>query len=257
MTRIIVCGCFGRMGTMVCKLADENPEMEVVAGIDILPSGGGMAYPIYGDINQCEAEADAIVDFMPPTAVADTLSVVAYSVARQIPLVLCTTGMTPEVEAAVKAASEKVAVMRSANMSLGINLLANMLKRASKLLFNSGFDIEIIEKHHNQKLDAPSGTAFLLAEAINEALDGKMDFVNDRSNNHAKRGRNEIGLHALRGGSIVGEHSVVFAGLNEVVELTHIAQSRDAFAVGALNAAMFMKGKSAGMYTMQDLINDI
>jgi len=155
----------------------------------------------------------------------------------------------------VRTASEKVAILQSPNMSLGINLLSNMLSRATKLLYDANFDVEIVEKHHNQKLDAPSGTALMLANTVNQALGGEMRIVNDRSNAHTKRERNEIGLHVLRGGSIVGEHSVVFAGLDEVIEFTHIAQSRDAFAVGALRAAEFIKGKPPGMYTMQDLIN--
>jgi len=216
-----------------------------------------MAFPVYGDIAQCAMAADVVLDFLPPTAVAETLGVLEFCVSRKIPLVLCTTGMPPEVESEIAAASEKVAVLRSANMSLGINLLSNMLRRASKLLHDAKFDIEIIEKHHNKKLDSPSGTAILLAETINDALDGKMRFVNDRSGVHAKRAHDEIGLHALRGGSIVGEHSVVFAGLDEVIEFTHIAQSRDAFAVGAIKAADFMRGKPPGLYTMQDLINDL
>ena len=255
MTKIIVCGCFGRMGKVVCSLAHAARNMEVVAGIDILSSGDGLTFPTFGDISSCGMEADAIVDFLPPTAVADTLAIVEYSVKKQVPLVLCTTGLSGDVENAVRTASEKVAILQSPNMSLGINLLSNMLSRATKLLYDANFDIEIVEKHHSQKLDAPSGTALMLANTVNKALGGEMRLVNDRSNAHAKRERNEIGLHALRGGSIVGEHSVVFAGLDEVIEFTHIAQSRDAFAVGALKAAEFIKGKPPGMYTMQDLIN--
>ena len=256
MSKIIVCGCFGRMGKVVCSLASEH-NMEVVAGIDIVSSGEGLAFPTFGDIMGCTMKADAIIDFLPPTAVQDTLAVLEYSVNNQVPLVLCTTGLSEEVEKAVIEASKKVAILQSPNMSLGINLLSNMLGRASKLLYGANFDIEIIEKHHNQKLDAPSGTALLLANTVNHALGGNMKYVNDRSGTHAKREKNEIGLHALRGGSIVGEHSVVFAGLDEVIEFTHIAQSRDAFAVGALKAAEFIKGKAPGMYTMQDLINSL
>ena len=255
MTKIIVCGCFGRMGKVVCRLASEVRDMEVVAGVDILSSGDGLAFPVYGDISGCSMAADAIVDFLPPTAVADTLAIVEYSVKRQIPLVLCTTGLSDDVEKAVHDASEKVAILQSPNMSLGINLLSNMLSRASKLLYDANFDVEIVEKHHNQKLDAPSGTALMLANTVNQALGGKMRLVNDRSPVHANRSRDEIGVHALRGGSIVGEHSIVFAGLDEVIEFTHIAQSRDAFAVGALKAAEFIKGKPPGLYNMQDLIN--
>ena len=258
MTKIIVCGCFGRMGTVVCKLAAENPNMEVVAGIEIVEASGGMPFPVYGDINQCAMPADAIINFLPPTAaIADALAIVEFSVKRQIPLVICTTGMPQELEDAINAASEKVAILRSANMSLGINLLSSLLNRVSRLLHDTNFDIEIIEKHHNQKLDAPSGTALLLADSINNALDNKMTYKNDRSQAHEKRTRDEIGLHALRGGTIVGEHSVVFAGRDEVIEFTHIAQSREVFAVGALKAAEFVRGKSQGLYSMQNLIDEL
>lgn len=257
MTKIILCGCFGRMGTVVCKLAAENPEVEVVAGTDCIEAAGKTPFPVYDEINKCEIPADAVICFERPAAVAAILSMLDYCVAKQVPLVLCTTGMPPEVEAAVDKAAEKVAVLRSANMSLGINLLSKMLSRVTQLFHGSGFDIEIIEKHHNQKLDSPSGTAILLANSINDALDGKMRFVNDRSKVHANRESNEIGLHALRGGTIVGEHSVVFAGHDEVIEFTHIAQSRDVFAKGTLKAAEFVRGKSPGLYTMQDLIGDL
>ena len=257
MIKIIVCGCFGRMGTVVCKLAAESADMEVVAGVDIVSTGAGLTFPTYSGISECSMDADVIIDFMPPTAVADTLAILEYSVKRRVPLVLCTTGLPTDVEASVKTASKKVAILQSPNMSLGINLLSNMLSRAARLLYDANFDVEIVEKHHNQKLDAPSGTALLLANTVNDALGGNMHIVNDRSQTHAKRSRDEIGVHALRGGSIVGEHSVVFAGLDEVIEFTHIAQSRDAFAVGALKAAKFIQGKSAGLYTMQDLINDL
>ena len=225
--------------------------------MDILPPSGGLAYPTYADISQCETAADAVISCLLPTSTADCETIIDYCVRRQIPLVLCTTGLPPDIIAKVQEASEKVAMFQSANMSLGINLLVNMLDRAAKLLYDTGFDIEIIEKHHNQKLDAPSGTAYALADAVNQALDGKMKYVHDRSQTPSKRSRDEIGMHALRGGSIVGEHNVIFAGQDELIELTHIAQSRDVFAVGALKAARFMKDKPPGHYGMQDLINSI
>jgi len=242
---------------MVCRLAANEPGVEVVAGIDILSTGDGLTFPIYGDINECAIESDAIIDFLPPTAEADTLAVVEYSVKKQVPLVLCTTGLSADINVIVKKSSEKVAILQSPNMSLGVNLLSNMLNRAAKLLYDANFDIEIVEKHHNQKLDSPSGTALMLADTVNNALGGNMRLVYDRSQTHVKRSRDEIGVHAMRGGSIVGEHSVIFAGFDEVIELTHIAQSRDAFAVGALNAARFVHGKPAGLYDMQDLINQL
>lgn len=256
-TRIIVCASSGRMGKVVCALAAQDPCMEVVAGVDVFASEGGLTYPVYESIGAVNIDADAIIDFNRPTATQEALAIIKYSINRKVPLVLCTTGLPAEVTTSLKDASKHVAVLQSPNMSLGVNLLANMLDRASRLLYNANFDIEIIEKHHNQKLDAPSGTALMLANTINDSLGGHMKIVNDRSKTHALRERDEIGVHALRGGSIVGEHNIVFAGLDEVIEFTHIAQSRDAFAVGALNAAKFLHGKPAGFYTMQDLINEI
>lgn len=249
--KMIVCGCFGRMGTIVCRLAEENSDMEVAAGIDIVEKAA--PYPIYGNINECTDNADVIINFMSPkAALSDALAVVEYSVSRKIPMVVCTTGMPDELENAIKIAADKVAILRSANMSLGINLLSGLLKHAAKLLYENNFDIEIIEKHHNQKLDAPSGTALLLADSVNSSLDG-MKYVNDRSQTHEKRERNEIGISAIRGGTIVGEHSIIFAGRDEVVEFTHIAHSRDIFAVGALKAARFIIGKPARLYSMEDI----
>jgi len=257
MTKIIVCGCFGTLGSTVCRLAESNPVIEIVAGVDIAPPSGGLTYPIYLDINQCQTPADAVLCIVPPSASMDVLVMLEYCAGRQIPLVLCTTGLPADILSKAKQTAEKVAVFVSANMSLGVNLLANMLTRAAKLLYDVGFDIEIIEKHHNQKLDAPSGTAFLLADAANQALDGKMKYVHDRSQSSTKRSRDEIGLHAIRGGTIVGEHSIIFAGQDEVIEFNHSALSRDVFAVGSLKAASFIKGKPPGYYGMQDLINSI
>ncbi|MCL2576706.1 MAG: 4-hydroxy-tetrahydrodipicolinate reductase [Defluviitaleaceae bacterium] len=254
--KLIVCGCRGRMGEVVCRLVAENPDMEVVAGVDI-PDAEGFPYPIFRGINEFSGEADAIIDFLPPTAVDATLAILEYSVSRQVPLVLCTTGLPPEVEIAIAKAAEKAAILRSGNMSMGINLLSALLKRISPLLHESGFDIEIVEKHHNKKLDSPSGTALLLADAINSAFDEKMQYVYDRSKIHEKRSANEIGIQAIRGGTIVGEHSVIFAGHNEVIEFTHSAQSREVFAVGALKAAEFLRGKPPGLYTMQDLTDNL
>ena len=257
MTKIILCGCLGRMGSAVCRLADANPDIEIVAGVDVMPPGGGLSYPIYTDITQCRQPADVVICFFRPTATEDINTVLGYCAMRQIPLVLCTTGLSDSNLEAMQEAATKVAVFQAANLSLGISLLANILERTAKLLYNAGFDIEIVEKHHNQKLDAPSGTAYLLADAANQALDGKMKYVNDRSQTRDKRSRNEIGLHALRGGSIVGEHNIIFAGQDEVIELTHIAGSRDVFAVGAISASRFIQGKPSGLYTMQELIDSI
>ncbi len=252
MTRIILNGCFGRMGTVLCKLAAENRDMEIVAGIDIAMHADGQTFPTYSDILSCEMPADVVVDF---TNINGIRGLCEFGEARKIPLVICTTGLTPENWNDINAAAEKVAVFQSPNMSLGINLLSNLLERAAKLLYDSGFDIEITERHHNQKLDAPSGTALVLADAVNRALGNKLRVVTGRGGGNAKRERDELGVHALRGGTIVGEHSVVFAGLDEVIELSHSAHSREIFAVGAIKAASFIKDKPPGLYNMNDLIN--
>jgi len=259
-TKIIVSGCFGKLGGAVCRLAAQNPEAPkalVVAGIDIVPPSGGLEYPTYTDINNCDIQADVVVAAPPPTAVVDIMSTLDYCVQRRIPLVLCTTGLSDDIHKKMKEAARDIAVFQSGNMSLGINLLVNMIGKASKLLYDAGFDIEIIEKHHNQKIDAPSGTAYMLAEAANQALGGKLDFVCDRSQTQEKRKHNEIGLHALRGGSIVGEHNIVFAGQDEEVEFTHMCNSRDVFAIGTVKAALYIKDKPAGLYGMQDMIDEI
>ncbi|MCL1845898.1 MAG: 4-hydroxy-tetrahydrodipicolinate reductase [Defluviitaleaceae bacterium] len=269
MTRLIVSGCFGRMGEVVCRLAAENPRMsEVVAGIDLeftddSSCSSRTGFPMhlsnfssYESIRFCNDSADAIICFLPPNAEAELLDTLEKSAEKGLPLVFCTTGQSAKVNDAIAKAAKKAAVLRSGNMSLGINLLSGVLAKIAPLLHESGFDIEITEKHHNQKIDAPSGTAFLLADSINNSLGKKMRYVHDRSGAHEKRSRDEIGLHALRGGTIVGEHTVTFAGHNEVIELKHIAQSREVFAVGAIKAAQFLVGKPPGLYTMQDVTDD-
>ena len=254
MTKIILNGCMGKLNSAIRNLAqnDEQDHCEIVGGIDIVGSGNGLTFPTYSDISHFDGSADVVVDCSVVEAIP---SLIHFGIQRHIPLVICTTGLSPEQLAEVKAASEKVAILQSANMSLGINLLVNLVGKAAKLLSGSQFDIEIIEKHHNQKVDAPSGTALALANAINLALSHGMEYVYDRSLERKKRGANEIGIHALRGGTIVGEHSVIFAGCDEVIEFKHQAASKDVFAVGALKAARFMKGKPPGFYTMQDVID--
>ena len=249
--KIIVCGCFGRMGEAVCRLAVES-GIEVAAGIDL--AGSRASFPTFCGIGEFTGKADAIIDFLPPTATDETIAILDFCAAKQVPLVLCSTGLPPEIEPAIANAAKSAAVLRSGNMSMGINLLAGLLKRISPVLTQAGFDIEIVERHHNQKLDAPSGTALMLADAANDALGGKMRYVNDRSGVHEKRNRDEIGLHAIRGGTIVGDHSVIFAGLDEVIEIHHSAQSREIFASGAIRAAQFLQGKPPGMYTMDEML---
>lgn len=249
MVRIIIYGAGGRMGKVVETIINDDDNCTVVAGVDANPIE--RSYPTFTNINDCDIEADVIVDFSTAAAIPALLD---YAEAKKIPVVLCTTGLSDEMLARVKEVSEKTAVVKSANMSVGVNLLFDLVKKAAEALFDSNFDIEIIEKHHNQKLDAPSGTAIAIADEINSALDNKMEYVYDRTQVRKKRERNEIGISALRGGSIVGEHDVVFAGKDEIVTISHMALSRDIFAVGAVKAAKFLADKETGLYNMKDVI---
>jgi 4-hydroxy-tetrahydrodipicolinate reductase len=250
MTRIIMHGCNGRMGNMISDICKADEEVSIVAGIDVADTGC-YEYPVFTDIRQCSVEADVVIDFSNAKAV-DAL--IAYCVEKQLPVVCCTTGLSEEQLKEVEQASKKIAVLKSANMSLGINTIFDLLRRAAKVLAPAGFDIEIVEKHHNQKLDAPSGTALALADSINEALEGAYEYKYDRHQERKKREKSEIGISAVRGGTIVGEHEVIFAGLDEVIEIKHTAYSRGVFAKGAVEAARFLKGKPAGLYDMQDVI---
>lgn len=249
MVRVIFCGCYGRMGNAVRQIVKDEADMEIVAGVDIME--GTAEFPVYKTIADVKEEADVIIDFSSPKALSSLLD---FAVSKNVPVVLCTTGFSEEQLADIKAASEKVAILRSANMSLGINTLVKLLKTATEILSGNGYDIEIVERHHNQKKDAPSGTALLLADAINDAADGKYDYVYDRSDRREVRPQNEIGISAVRGGSIVGDHEVIFAGLDEVIEIKHRAYSRSVFAKGAVSAAAYLAGKPAGMYDMSNVI---
>ena len=250
MTRVIMHGCNGRMGQMISGLCTADPEIEIVAGVDAYTEQKN-DYPVFASIDQCDVAADAIIDFSNASAVDGLLD---YCEEKQIPVVLCSTGLSEEQLAKVDEASKKVAVLKSANMSLGINTLMSLLKQAVKVLAPAGFDVEIVEKHHNQKLDAPSGTALALADSINEAVDNRYEYVYDRSDRRAKRDAKELGISAVRGGTIVGEHEVIFAGTDEVIEFKHTAYSRAVFGKGAIQAAKFLHGKAAGYYDMSDVI---
>ena len=250
MVKVIMHGCNGHMGQVISGLIQNDPEIEIVAGIDLVDNRDN-GYPVYTDIWTCDVQADAVIDFCSAKAVDNLLE---YCVDRQIPVVLCTTGLSEEQLKKVEEASKKVAVLKSANMSLGINTLMDLLQKAVKVFAPAGFDVEIVEKHHNQKLDAPSGTAIALADSINEAMDGQYEYVYDRSDRRQKRDAKELGISAVRGGTIVGEHEVIFAGADEVIEFKHTAYSRAVFGKGAVEAAKFLKGKGAGYYTMQDVI---
>ena len=250
MVKIIMHGCNGRMGQMISGICKEDLEMEIAAGVD-REDFGNTPYPVYTDLMACDVKADVMIDFSTAKAVDGVLE---YCVAHKMPLALCTTGLSEQQLEKVNQAQKEIAILKSANMSLGINMLFALLKSAAKALAPAGFDIEIVEKHHNQKIDAPSGTAMAIADAINQAMDERYHYVYDRSGVRQKREKTEIGIHAVRGGNIVGEHDVIFAGRDEVVELNHRATSREVFAVGAVKAAKFLAGKPAGLYTMKDVL---
>lgn len=252
MIKIIMHGYNGKMGKVICELVEKDKECEIVAGIDINPTNA--PFPTFSDINDCDIEADVIIDFSTASAVSRLID---YCVYKNMPVVICTTGLDENVLEKIEDASSKIAIFKSANMSLGINLLANLLKKAVSILDENGFDIEIIEKHHNQKIDAPSGTALLLADAINDTMSDKFEYIYDRSNIREKRSNKEIGISAIRGGNIVGEHSVIFAGRDEVIEFKHSAYSKEVFAIGSLKAGKFLAGKPAGKYDMQSIMDTL
>ncbi|NLK97211.1 4-hydroxy-tetrahydrodipicolinate reductase [Defluviitalea saccharophila] len=252
MIKIIMHGCNGKMGQVISSLVEDNEDSMIAAGIDPNVNKSN-PYPVFSKINDCDIDADVIIDFSTATAVKPLLD---YALERQLPVVVCTTGLSEDIIDFIKKSSTKIPIFFSANMSLGINLLISLVKRASEILSDANFDIEIIEKHHNQKIDAPSGTALALADAINEALDNQYTYKYDRHSERKKREKKEIGIHAIRGGTIVGEHSVIFAGKDEIIELNHTAMSKEVFAVGALKAAKFLAGKAPGLYNMDNLINE-
>lgn len=247
--KLILNGCLGRMGRAVSELAPTR-DCTVVAGVDV--AAGDTAFPVYGDWALCP-DADAVIDFSNPAALEAEL---AYVTARGLPLVLCTTGLSAEQLAAVEAAAQSVPVFFSSNMSLGVAVLSALTKKAAAVL-GDDYDIEIVEMHHNQKLDAPSGTALMLADAARDGLSFEPEYTYDRHTRRQKRDKKEIGIASLRGGTVVGEHSVYFAGEQEVLTLSHSAGSRSVFAAGALTAARFLQGKPAGLYTMEDILGGI
>ncbi len=248
MTEILLCGSEGKMGAAV-KRAAESGDIKIAAQIDPFLKGKD-GENTYSDFAQIQKGFDAIIDFSHPSL---TDALLDYAVKFKTPAVICTTGLSKEQIEKIHKASEEVAIFFSANMSLGVNLLTELCKKAAQIL-SEDFDIEIIEKHHNQKVDAPSGTALMLANAVNEACDNKYEYVYDRQSVRKKREKSEIGIHSVRAGSIVGEHEVIFAGQDECVSLCHSATSKEVFAKGATAAARFLKGKGAGLYNMSDLI---
>lgn len=243
-------GCNGHMGQVITEIVAKDSDIEIVAGIDVVDNKEN-GYPVFTDINACDVSADVIVDFAAAVAVDKLLD---YCKAKKIPVVLCTTGLSEEQLAHVEAVSKEVAVLRSANMSLGINTLLKLLKEAAKVFGTAGYDIEVVEQHHRLKVDAPSGTALALADSVNEALGNEYEYVYDRSTRREQRPDKEIGISAVRGGTIVGVHDVIFAGTDEVITFNHTAYSKSVFAKGAVEAGKFLAGKPAGMYDMADVI---
>lgn len=251
MKRIIISGCNGKMGNQITLGVKARTDCITVAGID-LDTGVKKEYPVFSKPSDINCEADVLIDFSNPSLLSSLLE---FGLSRKIPLVLCTTGCSGDQVAQIKKASESIPIFYSGNMSLGVNLLIELSKKAASVLSDQ-FDIEIIEKHHNQKLDAPSGTALMIADGISSVLPEETHYVYDRHSQRKKRERTEIGIHSVRGGSIVGEHEVLFAGPGETITLSHSAQSKEIFATGSINAALFLIGKAAGLYDMSDLIDN-
>lgn len=250
MIRAIMNGCNGKMGQCITGICKDDPDIAIVAGIDVY-DGIANDYPVFPSISACDVEADVVIDFSTATAVDELLT---YCETKELPVVLCTTGLSEEQLARVDRVAQSTAVLKSANMSLGINTLMELLRKAALVFAPAGFDMEIVEKHHNLKVDAPSGTALALADAMNEALDDAYTYKYDRSQERVRRDKHEIGIAAVRGGTIVGEHEVIFAGQDEVIEFKHTAYSKAVFAKGAVEAAKFLAGKPAGRYDMADVI---
>lgn len=251
MVNIVLCGCNGKMGHYIVDAAKDNNECNIACGVDAF-GDNSYDFPTVKSFDELNTKYDVIVDFSNPVNLDSLLS---YAVKYNVPAVICTTGYSKEQIEDIKKASEKIAVFYSGNMSLGVNLLIELAKQAAKILGND-FDIEVVEKHHNLKLDAPSGTALMIADGISEELEKEPQYVYDRHSYRKKRSKNEIGIHSIRGGTIVGEHDVIFAGNNEIVTISHQAQSKALFATGSLNAAAYIYDKSAGMYNMSDMLSE-
>ncbi len=249
MTKIILTGCCGKMGSVIQSIVANRNDATIVAGVDKY-NNNKTEFPVYENILDVKEDADVVIDFSNPSLLDSLLE---YGKSTKTALVIATTGYDDCQKKKITEASKECPVFFTYNYSLGINLLASLAKKAAALLGDE-FDIEIVEQHHNQKIDAPSGTALMLADAINEELDNRMKYEYDRHSKREKRTKNEIGMHSIRGGTIVGEHEIIFAGRDEVITLSHSARSKEVFAVGAVNAAVFMAGKEAGMYDMGELI---
>lgn len=249
MTKIILRGCSGHMGRVITDIVKNDDACEIVAGLDIIDDGT-LGYPVYSSLKDVKEEADVLIDFSTPKGIRE---LIAEAKVIDLPLVLCSTGYTKEEVDFIVESAKDMTILRSANMSLGINTIIKLLKVATEVLADD-FDIDIVEKHHRLKKDAPSGTALALADAINEVLDNEYEYIYDRSTRSEQRPKKEIGLSAVRGGTIVGEHEVIFAGTDEVIEIKHTAYSKAVFGKGAVNASKYLAGKPHGLYTMKDVI---
>lgn len=250
MVKIIMKGCNGKMGQVITDLVREEEDAVIVAGLDRVDNRDN-GYPVYQDLSECDIDADVLIDF---SSIHGLESLLDEAAKRKLPIVLCTTGLSEEQIALVEETSKVIPILRSANMSMGVNTIMKVLRAVSKVLADANFDIEIVERHHNQKVDAPSGTALALADVIRETLDEEYKYVYDRSQVREKRTKKEIGISAVRGGTIVGEHEVIFAGTDELIEIKHTAYSKAIFAKGSIQAAKFLAGKKPGMYDMSQVI---
>lgn len=250
MINIILCGCSGKMGYVIKTVCDEDENVKIVGGVDAFDSKD-LPFPVFSDFKKINTESDVIIDFSNPSTLDGLLE---YASDNKKPVVIATTGFDEEQIEKIHSAAKKIPVFFTFNMSIGINLMIELAKSAAKVLGND-FDIEIIEKHHNQKIDAPSGTAIMLADAVSEELESKPFYEYDRHSKREKRPKDEIGIHSVRGGTIVGEHEVIFAGNDEIISIKHQAMSKKIFACGSINAAKFLCGKPAGLYSMKNMID--
>lgn len=250
MINVLINGYWGTMGQVLASEIDKTENMKVVAGVDKCVRDAQVDHKVYNNIFDCNDDIDVIIDFSHPNSLPNLLK---YGTEKNIPLVICTTGLTEDDMNNIKMASKNIPIFYSANMSLGINILISIVKSISPIL-EDGFDIEIVEKHHNKKIDAPSGTAYMIANSINQVLNNSKEYIYDRHNATNARDKNEIGIHSIRGGTIVGEHTVIFAGTDEVIEIKHSASSKKIFAQGAIKAAKFICSKENGLYNMENLI---
>lgn len=251
MINIVLCGCNGKMGQYITKAVSERTDCKIACGVDAF-GDNNYDYAVYKSFQDIKEKYDVIIDFSNPVTLKGLLE---YAIEKKVPSVICTTGYSKEQVEEIKNASKTIPVFYSGNMSLGVNLLIELAKQATKVL-GKDFDIEIVEKHHNLKVDAPSGTALMIADGISEELEKEPQYVYDRHNYRKKRSKNEIGIHAIRGGTIVGEHDVIFAGNDEVVTISHQAQSKALFATGSINAAVYLYNKAPGMYNMSDMLSE-